>query len=57
LQALAAAAAEQQQQQQTPFSSLIVDTSVFSGDLVPDSWEWADLWAVSALSLQLLRNN
>lgn len=48
LQALAASAAHWQQQQQLRFTSLTIDTSIYSGDVTPDTWEWGDLWAVSA---------
>jgi D-alanyl-D-alanine carboxypeptidase len=46
LQRLAAAAAQQQKQQPVAFTSLTVDTSVYTGDVTPDTWEWGDLWAV-----------
>jgi D-alanyl-D-alanine carboxypeptidase len=49
LQVLAASAAQRQLQQRVPFTSLTIDTSVYSGDITPDTWEWADLWAVLAL--------
>ncbi len=49
LQAFAAAAAQQQQQQAGPFTSLIIDTSIYNGDVTPGTWEWADLWAVYPL--------
>jgi D-alanyl-D-alanine carboxypeptidase len=48
LQALAAAAAQRQLQQPLPFTSLTIDTSVYIGDVTPDTWEWGDLWAVRA---------
>ena len=47
LQSLAAAASQQQQKQPQPFTSLIVDTSIYSGDLTPDTWEWGGLAAVN----------
>lgn len=47
LQSLAAAASQQQQKQLQPFTSLIIDTSIYSGDLTPDTWEWGDLAAVN----------
>jgi hypothetical protein len=48
VQGVAAAAAQRQQLLPVPFTSLIVDASIYSGDVTPDTWEWGDLWAVSA---------
>lgn len=51
VQEVAAAAAQRQQLLPVPFTSLIVDASIYSGDVTPDTWEWGDLWAVSAAPL------
>jgi hypothetical protein len=51
VQEVAAAAAQRQQLLTVPFTSLIVDASIYSGDVTPDTWEWGDLWAVSAAPL------
>ena len=55
LQALAAAAAQQQKQQPVAFTSLTVDTSIYTGDITPDTWEWGDLWAVGAGVARIMR--
>lgn len=55
LQSLAAAAAQQQRRQTVPFTSLIIDTSIYIGDVTPDTWEWGDLWAVCPLVADAVR--
>ncbi len=52
LQALAAAAAQRQQQLPVPFTSLIIDAFIYSGDVTPDTWEWVRFFRLHAFMLR-----